>query len=84
MSAKAVMKQNPHYRPDKLKKSPAPPFHAKRKEVRKRMWEAYAWVVAAHREASETLRAGDRMASFPEGTFPPGLPFIPFARGQPP
>ena len=24
------------------------------------------------------------MASFPEGTFPPGLPFVPFARGQPP
>ena len=84
MGAKAVMKQRPHHRPDKLKKSDAPPFHAKRKWVRKMMWEAYAWVGAAHCEASEKLRAGDRLANFPEGTFPPGLPFVPFARGHPP
>ncbi len=82
--AEAVMDVDPHFRPTKLKRSPAPLFHAKRKHVRREMWEAYAWVVAEHREASERLFAGDRNVSFPEGTFPPGLPFIPFARGQPP
>ena len=45
--------------------------------------------IAAFREASARLREGDRGAEFPEGTFPPGLPFVPFpstvlvARGQP-
>ena len=48
------------------------------------MWEAYAWVMAVYREAADRLRGGDLRASFPEGTFPPGRPFIPFARGQPP
>jgi len=33
---------------------------------------------------SEGLRAGDRLVNFPEGTHPPQLPFVPFARGRPP
>jgi hypothetical protein len=40
------------------------------------MYEAYAGFVAAFREAAEKLRGGDRMARFPEGSFPPGLPFV--------
>ena len=28
------------------------------------------------REAAEHLKAGDRSARFPEGSFPPGLPFV--------
>ena len=40
------------------------------------LWEAYAWFVAAFREAAEKLRAGDRNAAFPIGSFPPGLPFV--------
>jgi hypothetical protein len=54
------------------------------------MWEAYREVIAAFREASARLREGDLEAEFPEGTFPPGLPFVPFpstvlatARGDP-
>ena len=38
--------------------------------------EMYAAFVAAFREASEKWRAGDRTASFPVGSFPPGLPFV--------
>ncbi len=30
----------------------------------------------AFREAAESLRAGDRLARFPRGCFPPGLPFV--------
>ena len=74
------MEMDPHHRPEKLNRSPAPDFHARHKRVRQAMRAAYAWVVAEHRKAAERLRAGDRQARFPEGTFPPGLPFVPFPR----
>jgi hypothetical protein len=31
---------------------------------------------AAQQDASESLKAGDRLARFPIGSFPPGLPFV--------
>ena len=62
--------------PVKTKRSFAPRMHAFSREVRKAMVEAYAWFVAAFRKAAEKLRGGDRMARFPEGSFPPGLPFV--------
>jgi hypothetical protein len=40
------------------------------------LWEAYAFFVAAFREAAEKLRGGDRSAEFPPGSFPPRLPFV--------
>ena len=86
--AEAVMEFDPHSRPTQRERSPAPDFHARRKSVRKAMRYAYAWVVAEHARAPERLRAArDRQASFPifpEGTFPPGLPLVPFPSGQPP
>ncbi len=82
--AEAVMAMDPHHRPEKLESSPAPMFHAARKRVRHEMWEAYLWVVTEYRLAAERLALGDRLAEFPEGTFPPRLPFVPFARGHPP
>ena len=82
--AEAVMDLDPHYRPNQRDRSPAPDFHARRKDVRKAMRYAYAWVVAEHARAAERLRLGDRLVRFPEGTFPPGLPFVPFPRGRPP
>ena len=72
-----VRAQNPETRPRKIKKSPAPFCHALRKKVRKALWEAYGYFVAAYREAAEKLRAGDRNAEFPPGSFPPRLPFVP-------
>jgi len=71
-----VRAQNPETRPRKIKKSPAPFFHALRKKVRKALWEAYGHFVAAYREAAERWRAGDRGATFPPGSFPPPLPFV--------
>jgi REP element-mobilizing transposase RayT len=32
--------------------------------------------LGAFREAAEQLRAGDRSALFPDGCFPPALPFV--------
>ena len=76
LGADGVRAQNPETRPRKIKKSPAPFFHALRKKVRKALWEAYGQFFAAFREAAEKLRAGDRNAAFPSGSFPPRLPFV--------
>jgi hypothetical protein len=72
----AILGRHPHHRPARLKKSPAPLFHALREAVRRELYEGYAWFVAAFRDAAEKLRAGDRNASFPAGCFPPALPFV--------
>lgn len=72
----AVLAQEPHGKPLRSKKSPAPRFHAFRKSVRRELYDAYAWFVAVFREASEKLRAGDLKAKFPSGSFPPALPFV--------
>ena len=76
LGADGVRAQNPETRPRKIKKSPAPFFHALRKKIRKALWEAYGLFFAAFREAAEKLRTGDRDAAFPVGSFPPGLPFV--------
>jgi hypothetical protein len=36
----------------------------------------YGLFLAAFRDAAEQLKAGDRSARFPTGSFPPGLPFV--------
>jgi hypothetical protein len=71
-----VLRQDPHTRPSKTKKSPAPRFHAASKAIRDRLREAYGFFLAAFRDAAELLKAGDRSAKFPVGSFPPGLPFV--------
>ncbi len=68
--------EDPHTRPNQTKKSPAPAYHAATKDARKSFWEAYSTFVAAFREAADKLKAGDRTARFPLGSFPPGLPFV--------
>ena len=40
--------------------------------------------LAAFREAAEKLKAGDLKASFPLGSFPPGLPFVRLCANGPP
>jgi len=76
LGAAAVRGQHPFDRPARPKKSPAPLFHAASKRVRQDLWAAYAWFVAAFRDASAKLRSGDRTARFPAGSFPPALPFV--------
>jgi hypothetical protein len=44
--------------------------------ARKAFYKAYAWFVAAFRQAAEKLLQGDRNAAFPAGSFPPALPFV--------
>ena len=73
----AVLAHHPHDRPEKLKKGPAPLFHAATAETRSFLWTLYSEFVGRFRGAAEKLRAGDREAVFPPGCFPPALPFVP-------
>ncbi len=75
--AKAVLAHHPHDRPEKLKRGPAPLFHAATAEMRRFLWSLYAEFVGRYRDAAEKLRAGDLKAVFPPGSFPPALPFVP-------
>ena len=75
LGAHRVQQQHPHSQPKELKKSPAPLFYAVSKEMRKALRDAYFLFAAAYQVASARLRGGDRGAVFPEGCFPPALPF---------
>ena len=75
LGAHRVQQQHPHQQPNRSKKSPAPRFHAFSIEIKKVLRAAYAEFAAAFQVASEKLRGGDRGAVFPEGCFPPALPF---------
>jgi hypothetical protein len=72
----AILKQHPHERPNRPKKSVAPLVHAASRKVRLALYEGYRAFVAAYREAADRLRAGNRAVIFPAGCFPPALPFV--------
>ena len=74
--ARAILRQDPKTEPNRTKKSPAPRFHAFSQRIRRELYEAYALFVSAFRTAADKLKAGDRKASFPTGSFPPHLPFV--------
>ena len=84
LGAEAILRQDPHTRPNQTKKSPAPAYHAATKAARESFWESYAAFMAAFREAADKLKAGDRTARFPLGSFPPALPFVSAYTAQPP
>ena len=73
---KTILAQDPLSRPKRLKKNPAPLFHAATKAVRHYLWEGFAWFVAAYRTAAEKLQRGDPDPRFPPGSFPPAMPFV--------
>jgi putative transposase len=72
----AILTQDSHRKPERSKRSPAPAFHAVSQAVRREFRDLYALFVAAYREAAEKLRAGNRNAHFPAGSFPPALQFV--------
>ena len=72
----AILGQDPRGRPNKVKRAAAPAFHAASRAVRNELRVAYAWFLSAYREASRSLRSGASMPRFPEGSFPPSLPFV--------
>lgn len=74
---RAVVGHHPHERPKELKRTPRPWFHAKTRAGRARLRESYRLFAEAFRDAAELLARGIRDPGFPEGSFPPGQPFIP-------
>ncbi len=70
-----VLRQDPHFEPNRIKKGPAPLIHAHSREVRRQLRDAYATFLAAFRLSSERFRAGQLDVGFPQGCFPPALPF---------
>jgi len=76
LGVKALRAQDPHERPEKLKKAWAPAFHAATKAVRQELVEAYRGFVGAYREAAQRLRQGHGAPGFPGGSFPPRLAFV--------
>ena len=83
LGVEAIRKQNPHDRPVRTKKSPAPAVHAASKAVRKQMIAAYRLFDEAYREASARFRAGDLTVQFPPGCFRPAGPFVSADAGLP-
>ena len=70
--------RDPHSRPVGWKARTAPRVHAATRAARRALIEAYREFQGAYRRAAARLAQGDLLANFPEGSFPPPLPF---ARG---
>ncbi len=78
-----ILSQNPLEPPTrKTKRSPRPLFHAASKEAREDFLAGFLAFQARYQIASEALRRGNLKAAgwFPDGCFPPALPFL----GSPP
>jgi REP element-mobilizing transposase RayT len=70
-----VERQDPHFEPNRLRRGPAPLIHAVSRQVRREIREAYSLFLSAYRRAAERFRQGNPDVHFPEGCFPPALPF---------
>jgi len=53
LGVERILAQDPETRPETLDRSPAPFVHAATRKIRKELWQAYGWFVAAYREAAD-------------------------------
>jgi REP element-mobilizing transposase RayT len=79
LGAAKVLAVDPQSRPETVKRSPRPKFHAT-KDIYKLLCAAYRQFLEAYGAASDRLRAGKVGVVFPAGCFPPAMP----PRGAPP
>ena len=78
LGAAAICAIDPHTRPERTKRSPAPPVHTTRIALRKAWREAYAAFVDTYRGAMKRLRQGFSAVDFPtEGCPPPWFSPVP-------
>ena len=75
-----ILNTHPHTRPEKMKTSPAPLVHAKDPEVRREMVDRHRQFSVLFWAASKAQREGETDVVFPEGSFPPPLPYVARAR----
>lgn len=73
----SLIRQNPRHEPNRIKKGPAPLVHAVSRAARDGLREAYRAFLASYRQAAECLRTGALDVGFPDGAFPPALPYRP-------
>lgn len=76
LGARAVQRLSPYSKPKEFKRSPAPKIYAVNREVYWTMVEARREKVAAYRDAADRLKQGETDVRFPDGCFPPRLPFV--------
>lgn len=76
LGRRAVLAQHPESVPRRTERSPAPSLHAASEAARIAFYEAYGWFLETYRRAAERLRRGDPRPMFPNGCFPPGLPYV--------
>ena len=79
LGVEGVLSQDPYERPSEVERSPKPRFHTASREAYLNLLGIWRQVVEAYYVAAERLKAGELDVPFPEGTFPPALPFVPFA-----
>lgn len=73
-----ILRKDSHLRAAPLRRTPTPLVHASNPQ-RWRAWRmAYDRFVLDFRSAAEALKRGARDALFPEGSFPPSLPYVAF------
>jgi hypothetical protein len=70
-----ILRQNPHAGPPSCSRSAAPLVHAASKRARREIRIVYCHFVAAFRTAAVRLKRGCKDVVFPDGCFPPPLPF---------
>jgi REP element-mobilizing transposase RayT len=75
LGEKQVLLQDPLEKPLRSKRSKAPLFHCASKAAHDLLKGAYAAFDRAFREAARKWQRGDLETTFPEGAFPPPLPF---------
>ena len=83
LGRKRILMQVPHFRPEKVKRSPAPAFHAVAREHYAKLRERYWEFLEQYRDSAEQLKKGVLGVVFPTGCFPPGLPYVPEIRAGP-
>jgi REP element-mobilizing transposase RayT len=72
-----IFRQDPRHEPNRLKRGPAPLAHTASRAARDALRDAYRIFHAAYRRAADRIRDRAFDAVFPEGSFPPALPFQP-------
>lgn len=77
LGTRKVLAHHPWDRPKESKSSPRPWFHTVTAEGRQLLEQGYRLFSEAFRAAAAELARGVPDPPFPEGSFPPGKPFVP-------
>jgi REP element-mobilizing transposase RayT len=70
-----ILQEHPHSQPESLKRSPAPFVHASTAARRKAFRLMYVAFEEGFSDATHRMRSGELAVDFPEGSFPPPMPF---------